>query len=436
MSPARAALPAVLLCSFAAANGASPEKPGAEARLEECLLKNLSVKDRWAADYAVLLSGRYQKLAADMAPGGEDRARRVESLLRACRSPKNRVKGGLVKLGPGAWPRLRDNGGLAELRRAAERGLKVIADGSPRAFGGGHQARPADLKRTLRRLLELLEDSPDPEVLEKRLRRSFDLYRSEGAYGTKEVLYTAYALPMFEGSLKPAGPYRHPVYALPTAEAAALKKRSRAEIYAGALDGRGLELAYLKDPLDAFLIEVQGSGTLKLREGGYLRLRYAGKNGRPYTSLGKELVREGKIPHWAISIGAIRAHFRKHPDRLMSYLKRNESFVFFEGERAAEPSRRPDLIGRRSIASDKAFFPKGGLAFVDTAYPDPGGDGFVPFRRLVVDLDTGGAIKGPGHIDIFFGEDPDAFKVAGTLRHPGRLYYLLIKGAKRSPAGR
>lgn len=199
---------------------------------------------------------------------------------------------------------------------------------------------------------------------------------------------------------------------------------TRAEIAAGALAGRGLEIAWVADPVDAFFLQIQGSGRIRLDNGQIMRIGYDGQNGRPYFAIGRELVARGALAKEEVSMGAIRAWLAAHPDERDGILALNPSYVFFreldgDGPRGTEGVA---LTPGRSLAVDRRFVPLGLPLWLDTADPL---DSQKPLRRLVVAQDTGAAIKGPVRGDLFWGHGPDAEERAGRMNVQGG-YYLLL----------
>lgn len=193
-----------------------------------------------------------------------------------------------------------------------------------------------------------------------------------------------------------------------------------------------LEIAYL-EPVDAFFIQIQGSATLKFPDGKKIRVGYANQNGYPYVPIGKFL--KDKIPLEKMSMQRIKKYLLGQ-DKLAvnEILNKNPSYVFFkEIQSEALTYSGVEVSDGRTIATDKEFFPKGALAFFDINEPvfssskeiDP--ETYVRRARLVFDQDTGGAIKGGGRVDLYFGKDADAEQKAGVMKQVGKLYYLIPK---------
>lgn len=236
----------------------------------------------------------------------------------------------------------------------------------------------------------------------------------------RDMFFTGYFEPVAEAALRPGGGFDHPLYATP-----ADPVLSRSAIAAGALAGQGLEIAWLRDPLEAFLLQLQGSGRLRIAGGGAIRLGYAARNGFPYRSIGAELIRRGAIPAEAMSLAAIRAWAAAHPGEVPELLLHNPSFVFFRTLDLPEDQGPPGSMGRpvtawRSLAVDPAVVPLGAPVWVEL-------DGPVPLRRLMVAQDTGSAICG-ARVDIFTGTGAPAGEAAGRIRHPGRITVLRPAG--------
>jgi membrane-bound lytic murein transglycosylase A len=204
----------------------------------------------------------------------------------------------------------------------------------------------------------------------------------------------------------------------------------RAAIDKGALAGQGLELVWLRDRVEVFIIQVQGSARVRLADGNAIRLRYAGRNGWPYTSIGRLLIEKGAVAAEAMSLEALTGWLRANPEDAQALMRRNASYVFFAIDEALGPDDGPiggaglSLTRSRSIAIDRSLWPYGLPFWIDVDRPEPEGR-FGRWQRLVIGQDTGAAIVGPGRVDVFFGSGAAAGALAGRQRHHGRAFVLL-----------
>jgi membrane-bound lytic murein transglycosylase A len=318
--------------------------------------------------------------------------------------------------------------GHRDLIRALDRSLAWLETPSSRdAFPAGSPPITHEhARRSVAAFRALLLDDRAPADMAAALRARFDLYASRGADGAGRVLFTAYFAPEYAASRAPDDVYRHPLYAPPLGDASPGPTRR-------AIDDRGLlrgrEIAWLRDPLDAYLAHVNGSARLRLPDGSTMLVGHDGTNERSYTSLGKLLIEEGLATPETISMQTIRAAHRRDPARVETLMRRNDRFVYFRVlEAGAWPlgSLGAPLTPESSIATDKRVFPPGGVVLVDTELVDATGRR-TPYRRFMLDQDTGGAIETPGRADIFMGVGPEAGAVAGRMKSTGRLYYLFLK---------
>jgi membrane-bound lytic murein transglycosylase A len=290
---------------------------------------------------------------------------------------------------------------------------------------------------------ELYESASSGEDLQRRIVEMFDVYESVGCDDLGTVLFTGYYTPIFDASLMPDSEYRWPLYSLPPdlvkgPEGECLGRRledgtvapyySRAEIDGGALAGH--ELVWLKDRFSAYVCTVQGSARLRLPDGSWFNVGYAGNNGVEYASIGEMLVAAGRLPRERLSLSGLTELFAREPQLMDEYLPRNPRYVFFE-QSEGEPagSLGVAVTARRTIATDKTLFPRGCLAFVTTLVPSSsaGAARQGPFRRFMLDQDTGGAIRAAGRCDIYLGVGDEAGRIAGYTMNEGRLYYLFLK---------
>ena len=237
--------------------------------------------------------------------------------------------------------------------------------------------------------------------------------------------------------------FRSPLYALPpdvvkgpegeilgqrTANGSIEPYPTRRAIEASSLlAGKGLELAWLSDPIDAYIAHVNGSAFIRLADGQMLELGYSGKNGRKYVSLGQELVKDKQLEKDKVNLASIRTWAKAHPAAVDDYLARNESYVFFT-KISGNPhgSLNVPVIGGRSLATDKTLFPRGAIVYIDTEMHAQANSG-ARLQQFVFDQDTGGAIRTAGRADVYLGVGDDAEKLAGATRAEGQMYYLFAK---------
>ncbi len=312
------------------------------------------------------------------------------------------------------------------------------------------------VRETLEAFLDILRTSPDPREFRSRIGRSFKVYRAAGGPETGRILFTGYYEPVLEARLEPDQAFRYPLYRRPNdllridlsrfhpkfkgesivarvERGEVLPYYSRTEIEGRrALRGRELEIAWLRDPLEVAFLQIQGSGRLRLPDGRSIQVGYEGSNGHPYRSIGRYMLDKGWLSREELSMQSIRGYLSAHPEVIEEVLDYNPSYIFF-GVRETGPigSLGLPLTPGRSAAVDQRLFPKGALAFIASQKPVLGPDGqitgWVPFTRFVLLQDSGGAIKGAGRTDIFWGSGPYAETAAGHMKHPGELYILLKK---------
>lgn len=205
----------------------------------------------------------------------------------------------------------------------------------------------------------------------------------------------------------------------------------RGAIEDGALKDRGLEIAWVRDPTDAFFAQIQGSIRVRLPDGGVVRLNYDGHNGQPYTPIGRLLVEQGLVPREKMSMDAIRDYIAAHPVEGRELMRQNRSFIFFreatelKAEDGAVGAQGLPLVAERSIAVDKAIHAYGTPFYIAAALPTGEAGAVEPFQRLMIAQDTGSAIVGPARADIFFGAGAEAGSISGRIQHPGRFFILL-----------
>ena len=226
---------------------------------------------------------------------------------------------------------------------------------------------------------------------------------------------TAYFEPELRGSLTQTGLYQHPLYRLPPDIPGQRRYLDRAAIDDGALKGKGLELVWLDDPVEAFFLHIQGSGRIRLPDGKVLRVGYAGKNGHPYQSIGRILVDRGVMRLEDVTAEGLKAWLRADPVAGAALMRENASYVFFAERQGLTPEDGPigtaqvPLTALKSVAVDAGHHPLGSLLWLRA-------DDVTEARGvLVVAQDTGGAIKGAHRIDLFLGAGSDAGRRAGEI---------------------
>ena len=239
------------------------------------------------------------------------------------------------------------------------------------------------------------------------------------------ALFTGYFEPELDGSLTPSARYRYPLYREPNVSKVSNPWLTRREIETGEyMSGKGLEIAWVDDPVELFFLQIQGSGRIRLPNGQVIRVGYGGSNGHDYRSIGVELVRRGIYKAHQVSAQVIKNWVRRNPIEGRELLFHNPAYVFFRrvdqvpAEAGPLGAMNRSITTKRTIAVDPKFTPLGAPVWIEKG-------GNNPMRRLMVAQDTGSAIKGPQRADIFFGTGDAAGRAAGKLRDPGRLVVLM-----------
>jgi len=274
--------------------------------------------------------------------------------------------------------------------------------------------------------------------------------------GKTEGTFTGYYETLLHGSRTQSARYHIPLYARPDDLVSVdlgtfrtdLKGRriagrvvghklvpyaDREAIEDGALKGRDLEILWVDNPIDAFFLQIQGSGRVQMEDGSLIRVGYAGQNGHPYYAIGRKLIADGEIAPEHMSMQAIRTWLKAHPDQMDDVMNTNPSFVFFrllDGTDGPYGSAGVPLTARRSLAVDRVHLPLDAPVWLATSYPAP--DSEVdepgePFERLMVAQDTGGAINGEIRGDVFWGFGDEAEAISGRMNNAGRYWLLLPK---------
>jgi len=318
------------------------------------------------------------------------------------------------------------------------------------ACGESYQAK--DFVQSLQTLRELLARLPSDQLMAA-VSESFDFCQIGNGQGKGDILVTGYYQPRFRASRKRTPPFIYPAYRPPadliqaqvfadgvTQEVGRVENGrllpywTRAEIETNDIL-KGNELCYLADPVDVFILQVQGSGLVEFENGEVQQLLFAGTNGRAYHSIGRLLADEGRIPLAEITMPRIRQYLHEHLDERQRILHYNERYVFFRlmahglGQ-GPVGSMGAVLTPGRSVALDQDYFPVGGLYFLITDRPAEKIESPVawqPLTRFVLHQDTGAAIKGSGRLDFFWGSGDYPERAAGLMKQPGNLYLLMKK---------
>lgn len=369
--------------------------------------------------------------------------------------------GGPVRLqavSPAEWPVLEDDSDWTSLEAAVTYSLNYLKN------------RPADEKwaladreisrqevaDSLALFLKITGETGDLRVRNQRLKESFGLYRWVQEGNPLSLLMTGYYEPTLQGRRDMAPPFIYPVYRLPEdmvfIQAGKFNRElegrrwtgrlkgnqvlpyyTRQEIdQGGALQGRNLELLWVDDPILLFFMQIQGSGQVILENGATIHLGYGGANGQPYFPIGRELVRRGLFKPSEISLQTLYRYLQENPGERQALMNLNASYVFFrEVQGGPYGSLGVPLTPGRSVAVDSRYFPPGGLGWIEGLKPVMDEQGqirkWVPFGRWVCFQDSGGAIKGPARLDLFWGNGPGAEMAAGHLQHPGAVFIFLKK---------
>ncbi len=296
----------------------------------------------------------------------------------------------------------------------------------------------------------------DTQGLRQLVESRFTPHELTDSRGTRSGLITGYYEPLLRGSRTRGGPYQIALYKMPkdliNVDLSAIYPEIKALRLRGRLEGNrvvpyptraeietkgllaGQELLWVDDPVEAFFLQVQGSGRVQLPSGETVRVGYAEQNGYPYRSIGRYLIDKGELKPNDASMQSIKAWIAANPHRRDEVLHQNPSVVFFKEIAALPAAQGPlgsmglPLTAGRSVAVDPRFVTAGSLIFMSTTVPKTGApprDPGIPFQRLMIAQDTGSAVQGAHRGDIFFGTGSEAGEVAGRMRAEGRVFVLL-----------
>jgi len=372
----------------------------------------------------------------------------------------------LVRLDPNEVPLFEDDLDTTSLHAAAFQSLSYyqsLPDNQLFVLGADTYTAQ-DLSSSMAAVITLLENSPRRQDWLPILRNTFAVYQSTGIDSEKTVVFSSYYEPTIPARSAPDRIYKYPLYARPPdlvdvdlslfdpayqgAHITGRYEGRRIEPYPTRADidsrkilaQKGLEIAWAKDPLDILDLQIEGSGWLDFGKGHLQRVRYDGDNGRRYKSVGQYLIATGRIPAKKFSRKAYLKYLTRHPEERQELLNVNERYIFF---RIDESTTSPYAYGNidvpltpwRSIATDPKLFPKGALAWINVV---SGSESRVSgstrnskretrnvIGRFMLNQDEGGAIQGPGRVDIFVGHGKKSKLFATHMWNKGKLYFLV-----------
>lgn len=364
----------------------------------------------------------------------------------------------LILLSKSQYPKFGDDMMFDGLENAVSKSLEYLNKiPETREFRFGTDIySAAHIKDSLVQFIDFVQKNPDATTLNRFIEENYRVYLSIGEKDTGKVLYTGYFEPALRGSRLQSSKYPYPVYGPPddliTIDLSAFSTKYGGEKIAGRWNGKTVvpyydreqidfeqilatdlkPLVFVDNIVDLFFLHIQGSGRVFIDEGGFINLHYHSTNGRPYRSIGKYLIDTGQIERDEMSMQKIKEYLRIHPEKIQYILRQNPSYVFFEvKETGSTGALGVALTPGRSMAIDRSLFPDAALAFVETQKPLVGISGnisrWIEFSRFMLSQDTGGAIRGPGRADLFWGNGPYAEIAAGHMKHRGNLYFLVLK---------
>ena len=328
--------------------------------------------------------------------------------------------------------------------------LNALPDDS--SFTLGADTYPVSwLRESMNSFIDILKQDPDADELARIIAENFTIYQAGGRRDLPrgEMLITGYYEPFLKGSLTREPPYTFPLYSPPESliqirDSKSGKIQFKRKDQHGQLvpywtreeidtskHASGSELVYLDNPVDAFILHVQGSGKIQLQDGTVRSIHYAASNGLEYFSIGKLLVDSGKLSLEEVSIPTIRQYLHEHPKEQQEILNHNIKYIFFNWAPDGDPvgSINEPLVGGRSIAVDPDILPQTTLAFLISRKPVLDDTGaitkWVPMHRFVFPQDTGSAIKGSGRADLYWGSGNYAKVAAGSMKEEGILYFMV-----------
>jgi len=387
-------------------------------------------------------------------------------LLAACATPPPRVAPeaarGIRPLAHAEWPKIQDDLGIESLERAAEQDLAYLRGLGDRTFVIGSSTVGARrLAETVEALVALRRKARTPAELEAGLKEGFELFLVAGSTAGGGAFFSAYYQPILPASPKRTERFAYPLYRRPadlvTVDLGAFSSKFKGETLAARLDasgkltpyfdrrdidvrkqleGRGLEAAWLDNAWDRLDLHIQGGGLLQYPDGRLMIAKYAANNGAPYRSAGMAIVGSGALTREGATKASIKQYLLEHPEGEAWLLSQNPRYVFFEvadapGDGMPFGSIERALTPGRSVAIDPKTVPLGATAFIRLPLPQADAQGRLLGKsetsRFVLCQDTGGAIQGPGRVDLFLGHGADVKTESAKVWDPGEMYLLLKK---------
>jgi len=320
------------------------------------------------------------------------------------------------------------------LLEAIDRSLSYMAKPSSMQFYPYGEITHEQAVKSLQELRKLFASGMTPEQMNAFIREKFDTYMSAGCDDQGTVLYTGYYTPVFEGSPVRIDHFRYPLYKVPDdllkgpdgmilgrmgKDGQIRPYPERAEIQNSRMLN-GHELVWLRDPFEVYIVHIQGSAKIRMPDGRIETVAYAANNGREYKSIRHKLIADGKFTEKNINMKAMIDYFSARPDEVDMYVNENPRFIFFrKDDSSPRGSLNEPVTSMRTIATDKAIYPRAMFAFADVNLEEDVG--------FVLDQDSGGAIRAAGRCDVYIGVGDQAGELAGRTYREGRLYYLFIK---------
>jgi membrane-bound lytic murein transglycosylase A len=351
----------------------------------------------------------------------------------------------LRKIDPANWPDFsRAYYDRAKLEAAINNSLAYLSKPSSQRYFPYGPITHARAVASLQAFLAALQQARSAADLNDIIRQRFEVWQSVGCDDRGTVYFTGYYCPIFEGRRQRDARFRYPLYKCPpdlvkNEEGETLGRRTpdgrvvrpyytRREIEEGRVL-TGQEVAWLKDPFEAYVVTIQGSAKLRMADGSLYELGYSANNGHEYRPVADSMIADGLISRSDLSLQTLMRFFAANPDKVYSYCWQNPRYVFFKPSQGGPyGSLNVPVLDYYSLATDKQVFPRACLGYVETALPTPQSGSAQPadYAGFMLDQDTGGAIRAAGRADIYLGIGASAEALAGRTGAEGKLYYLFV----------